>query len=164
MVAAVPAPTEAQIGAFIAAHPNVFDKRRHLMLDQIRFQPDPAVIPKLSIIQPDHTLDAVAAHLDGLGVKYERGPAELDTAQLPTDLVKLIDGLPAGEPFVLPQAGGMMINAITGNELDPPDPAQAREIAIADWRRQQFITLITDRLKALRASAKITYADGFARQ
>lgn len=164
MIAAVPAPTEAQIAAYMTGHSNAFGDRRRLKLDQIRFQPDPAVIPKLGVIQPDHTLDAVAAHLDGLGIKYDRSPAELDTAQLPTDLVKAMDGLPAGEPFVLPQGGIMTINAITGHDAVPLDPAQSREGAIAGWRQQRLTALITDRLKALRASARINYTDGFAPQ
>ena len=164
LIATAPMPTEVQIDAYIAAHPNAFGERRHFKLDQIRLRPDPAVMSKLAMIQADHTLDAVAAHLDGLGIKYDRGTAELDTAQLPTDLVKAIDGLPAGEPFVLPQVAIITVNAITGREAVPIDPALSRAGAIAGWRRQQLVAQIAGRLKAARASAQITYADGFAPQ
>jgi peptidyl-prolyl cis-trans isomerase C len=161
-LAAVPVPTDGDITKFMADHPNAFGNREALQLDQIRFRPTPTDIKKLGVIKDDHNLDAVAAHLTGLGIKFDRVKAGLDTAQVPTELIKEIDGLPAGEPFVLPTNGIITVNAVIGHQAIATDPAQARQGAVGAWRQQQFTKLISDQLKALRDGAKITYQNGFS--
>jgi EpsD family peptidyl-prolyl cis-trans isomerase len=161
-LAAVPVPTDGDIQKFMSEHPNAFGNREALQLDQIRFRPSPNDVKKLAIIQQDHNLDAVAAHLTGLGIKFDRVKAGLDTAQVPTDLIKAINNLPPGEPFVLPTNGIITVNVVIGHQPIPTDQAQARQGAVGAWRQQQFTKLISDQLKAMRDSAKITYQNGFA--
>lgn len=69
---------------------------------------------KLGILEPDHDMEAVIAHLRGLGIAFERSPVVLDLAKLPPDLAKLIKGLPKGEPFVLPTGRTITINVVVG--------------------------------------------------
>jgi EpsD family peptidyl-prolyl cis-trans isomerase len=162
-LAAIPVPNDAQISKFMADHPSAFSNRESLQLDQIRFRPtDQNQLKKLSVIQADHSLDAVAAHLTALGIKFERGKAGIDTAQVPPELVKAINGLPAGEPFVLPNNGMITVNALIGRQAIATDPAQARQGAVGAWRQQQFSKLIADQLKSLRDGAKINYQSGFS--
>ncbi len=161
-LSAVPVPTDADIAKFMADHPNAFSSREILQLDQIRFRPTPAQLKKLSVLQADHTLEAVAAHLTGMGIKFDRVQAGLDTAQVPTDLIKAISALPAGEPFVLPNNGILTVNVVVGHKAVPTDPAQARQGAVGAWRQQKFTQLISDQLKTLRDGAKITYQNGFS--
>jgi peptidyl-prolyl cis-trans isomerase C len=161
-LAAVPVPTDGDIQKFMAEHPNAFGSREALQLDQIRFRPAASDVKKLAIIQQDHSLDAVAAHLTGLGIKFDRVKAGLDTAQVPTDLIKAINALPPGEPFVLPTNGIITVNTVVGHQAIPTDPAQARQGAVGAWRSQQFTKLISDQLKTLKDSAKITYQNGFS--
>jgi len=159
---AVPVPTDSDIQKFMIEHPNAFTSREALQLDQIRFRPGPNDVKKLSIIQGDHNLDAVAAHLTGLGIKFDSVKAGLDTAQVPTDLIKAINKLPAGEPFVLPTNGIITVNVVVGRQSIPTDPTQARQGAVGAWRQQQFTKLIGDQLKTMKDGAKITYQEGFA--
>lgn len=161
-LAVIPVPTDAQISKFMTEHPNVFGNREILQLDQIRFRPGPSDLKKLSAIKSDHNLDTVAQHLNGLGIKFERGKTGLDTAQAPTDLIKAINALPPGEPFVLPTNGIITVNAVIGRQSAPVDPVQARQAAVGAWRQEQFTKLITDQLKQLRDKGKITYQSGFA--
>ena len=161
-LAAVPVPTDGDISKFMSEHPNAFGNRQALQLDQIRFRPNAGDVKKLAVIQQDHNLDAVAAHLTGLGIKFDRVKAGLDTAQVPTDLIKAIDKLPAGEPFVLPTNGIITVNVVVGHQPIPTDAAQARQGAVGAWRQQQFTKLISDQLKTMRDGAKITYQNGFA--
>lgn len=161
-LAAVPVPTDSDIQKFMTQHPNAFSSREVLQLDQIRFRPNPSDVKKLAVIQADHSLDAVAAHLTGLGIKFDRVKAGLDTAQVPTDLVNAIEKLPPGEPFVLPTNGIITVNTVIGHQTVQTDPAQARQGAVGAWRQQQFTKLISDQLKSMRDSAKITYQNGFA--
>jgi len=159
---AVPVPTDGDIQKFMSEHPNAFATRETLQLDQIRFRPNPSDVKKLSVIQADHNLDAVAAHLTGLGIKFDRVKAGLDTAQVPTDLIKAINNLPAGEPFVLPTNGIITVNVVVGHQPIPTDSTQARQGAVGAWRQQQFTKLIGDQLKTMKDGAKITYQNGFA--
>lgn len=161
-LAAVPVPNDADITKFMSEHPNAFANRETLQLDQIRFRANPSDIKKLAIIQQDHNLDAVAAHLTGLGIKFDRVKAGLDTAQVPTAMIKEINNLPAGEPFVLPSNGILTVNVIIGRQSVSTDSAQARQGAVGAWRQQQFAKLIGDQLKTMRDGAKITYQNGFA--
>jgi peptidyl-prolyl cis-trans isomerase C len=160
-LAAVPVPTDGDISKFMSEHPNAFGNREALQLDQIRFRPNPNDVKKLGVIQQDHNLDAVAAHLTGLGIKFDRVKAGLDTAQVPTALIKEIDN-PPGEPFVLPTNGIITVNVVIGRQPIPTDATQARQGAVGAWRQQQFTKLISDQLKTMRDSAKITYQNGFA--
>jgi EpsD family peptidyl-prolyl cis-trans isomerase len=160
--AAVPVPTDADISKFMAAHANAFANRETLQLDQIRFRPTPADVKKLSVIEADHNMDAVATHLAGLGIRFDRVKAGLDTAQVPTEMMKAINALPAGEPFVLPTNGIVTVNAIIGRQPIAGDTAQARQNAVGAWRQEQFNKLIGDQLKSLRDSAKISYQAGFS--
>lgn len=160
-LSAVPVPTEADITKFMADHPNAFGNREQLQLDQIRFQA-PKDTKGLNVLQQDHSLDAIAAHLRQMNIKFDRVQAGLDSAQVPTDLIKAINGLPAGEPFVLPTNGIITVNVLLGRRSVPTDPVQARQAAVGAWRQQKFTSLINDQLKSLKDGAKITYQAGFA--
>lgn len=163
-LAAVPVPTDAEITKFMADHPNAFSNREQIQLDQLRFRPSTQeeFNKALAAIKGDHSLEAVAGHLSGMGIRFDRAQAGLDTAQIPTNLVKEINGLPAGEPFVLPGNGFVTVNAVTGHRSLPTDPGQARQAAVGAWRNEKFTQLIGDQLKQMRASAKINYQNGFA--
>jgi len=161
-LAAVPVPTDADIQKFMSEHPNAFANRESLQLDQLRFRPNPSDVKKLSIIQSDHNLDAVAAHLTSLGIKFDRVKAGLDTAQVPTDMIKSINKLPPGEPFMIPTNGILTVNVVVGRQVIPTDSTQARQAAVGAWRQEQFTKLIGDQLKSMKDSAKITYQNGFA--
>jgi len=159
---AVPVPTDGDIQKFMSEHANAFANREVLQLDQLRFRPRPGDAEKLSVIKNDHSLEAVAAHLTGLGIKFDRVKAGLDTAQVPTEDMKVINNLPAGEPILLQGNNGIVtVNAVIGRQSIPTDQAQARQGAVGAWRQQQFAKLI-GQLKSMKDSAKITYQSGFA--
>ncbi|HWI86031.1 MAG TPA: SurA N-terminal domain-containing protein [Sphingomonas sp.] len=159
-MSAVPVPNDSDIIKFMTDRPNAFAKREQLQLDQIRFR-TPKDIQQIRKLQGDHSLDAVAAHLTSLGIKFERGPNALDTAQVPTEMVNKINELAAGEPFVLPGNGFITVNVIIGRRAIANDPVQARQAAVGAWRQQRFQSLIADQLKTLKSTAKITYQAGF---
>lgn len=159
-LAAVPVPSGNDVSGFMSKHPNAFDGREALTLDQIRF-PTPADVSKLKVLEKDHSLDAVIQTLDGLGIKHERSQVGLDSGGVPTDIMKKIDGLPEGEPFVIPQPGFMTVNVILSRKPLAIDNAKARPAAVAAWRQERFGELLTKQIDALKSGAKITYQNGF---
>jgi EpsD family peptidyl-prolyl cis-trans isomerase len=160
-LAAVPVPTDAQINQFMADHPNVFTQREQLSLDQIRF-PMPKDVSSLKALEGDHSMEAVGAHLTQMGIKFVRGNVGLDTAQAPTQLIKLINSTPPTEPFVIPDRGMITVNLVTGRRPVQIDPQQAKSGAVSAWRQQKFEEMLTQQVSSLKSTAKITYQDGFA--
>ncbi|HWW64861.1 MAG TPA: EpsD family peptidyl-prolyl cis-trans isomerase [Sphingomonadaceae bacterium] len=156
----LPVPTAADISKFMADHPNMFAQRERLTLNQIRFAKpkDDAV---LKALEPTHSLDEVEKVLGEHNIKFDRGHSMLDTATVPQEILKQIAALPAGEPFVVPGPGVVMVSVVTGRTAVPVEEAQAKTIAVNAWREEQFEKAMSDKLKSLRETAKISYQPGF---
>lgn len=154
-------PDAQAINAFIAANPQMFAERAVLSLNQIAFDMprDPSVLQPMT---DDHSLDEVAATLIRLGIPFQRGTGRLDTAQAPKAVMDQINALPAGEPFVLPQAGKAIASVVTAREPAPITGEQARRLAAEAVRRQQMSATFEKQLEQLRAAAKIEYQPGYA--
>lgn len=160
-LALVPVPTSSDIASFMSQHGNVFAAREQLSLDQLRF-PTPADMTKLKALEKDHTLDAVAQTLTGLQIKFDRSQVGLDSGSVPTDIMKKIDSLPAGEPFMVPQPGFITVNVIVSRKPVTIDAEKARPAAVNAWRQQKFAEILSKQVEALKAGAKISYQNGFA--
>ena len=80
----------------------------------------PSDLKTLAAIKDDHDMDAVAAHLTKLGLKFLRGRQVVEVDKWPPELVSAIRKLPTHEPFLLPQEGVIVIRAII-----PPKPGGA---------------------------------------
>ena len=159
-LSAVPVPGPAEIDKYMADHPNAYGKREVLNLDQIRFTP-PANPKPLDALAQDHSIDAVAARLTSLGIQYQRGKANLDTANVPAAVLDQINKLPSSEPFIIPQPGVITANVIVARQAVPIDMTAAKQGATRAWRQQKFGELLESQLSALKAGAKITYQNGF---
>ena len=155
------APDAAAIDKYIADNPTVFAQRTIYKLDRIQF-PMPRDPATLLAIKDDHSMDAVAARLGSLGIKFQRSPGALDSAQLPPAVLSRIMALPPGEPFALPEGGGVTVAVITGSESQPFVGADARPVALERLRVQNLEATLAERLKTARAAARIEYQQGFA--
>lgn len=157
----LPVPDAAAANQFMANNASLFAGRKRYQLDQITFQApnDPALAEKL---KPAKTLAEVETVLKGAGIQYQRGTAQLDTAALPPVIAARIAGLPAGEPFLVPQNGQMVVNVIRSTEAVPVSPQQAQPAAIELLRRQAVEQAMRKQAEDARAKAKITYDNGFA--
>jgi EpsD family peptidyl-prolyl cis-trans isomerase len=160
-LAAVPVPSEAEVKKFMDEHANVFLQREQLVMDQIRFAA-PKDVKSLRALEGDHSMDAVAAHLTQMGIKFERGPAGLDSGQAPTPLIKAMNAAPATEPFVIPSRGIITVNVITARRPIAIDPQQSKSAAVQAWRQQKFEELLNQQVTSFKNAAKITYQKGFA--
>ena len=153
-------PNEAALDKYVADHPSRFADRTLLRLDQIRF-PMPADPTKLRALEADHSMDAVAATLKGLGVDFERVPATLDSSQLPPTVMTRIAALPAGEPFMVPDGGLVSVSVVNGRLPAPLVGAAARPIAVQMIRNEELAKNLEQRFKAKKAAVKIEYQPGF---
>jgi hypothetical protein len=154
-------PSQREIDDFIAANPGMFQRREILTLDQLQFQAptDRAALQRLS---NDHSLDALASSLTSLGIAYARTSTKMDTGSVPTPVMKQIEALPAGEPFIVPIGGKMYASVITGRAPANVTPEESRRRAVEAIRRQNLNSGMQKQLKELRAKAKIKYQPGYA--
>ncbi|HEV2593851.1 MAG TPA: SurA N-terminal domain-containing protein [Sphingomicrobium sp.] len=154
-------PTADQINQFEASHPGDFAAREVWTLSQLVYPlpKDASVIAKLNAAK---SLDEVGQVLTSAGLQFTRGERKLDTAVLPDPIYKQIAKLPQGEPFIANGADKAVASVITQRTPNPTPAEQARPAALALMKREQANQLIQDRVKGLRASAKIEYQPGFA--
>jgi EpsD family peptidyl-prolyl cis-trans isomerase len=158
--AGIKVPDAAAIDKFMTENPQMFAQRTRYALDQLQFDlpPDPE---RLKVLEKDHSLAAVAASLDSLGIKYVRGNSVLDSASTPPALLQQIQKLPAGEPFILPAGGKVYASVITGQQASPTPAEVARPAATEAIRRRDLAEISTKTIKQARDAAKIEYQPGF---
>jgi hypothetical protein len=80
---------------------------------------------------------------------------------LPDPIYKQIAKLPQGEPFIANGADKAVASVISQRTPNPTPAEQARPAALSLMKRDQANQLIQDRVKGLRATAKIEYQPGF---
>lgn len=154
-------PSEPAIDKFMNERPTMFSGRTIYAVDRIQF-PMPADLSTLKQFEPDHTLEAVAARLDRLGIKYAHQPAQFDSASIPPQILERIRSLPAGEPFVIPEGGNVTVAVVTGSKPAPIAGREARPLAVQAMRNQAVMEAVQQRLKTEKAQAEIEYQEGFA--
>lgn len=157
----LPVPDAAAAKQFMASNPSLFAGRKRYQLDQIVFQAanDPTLQAKL---KPAKTLADVETVLKSAGIQYQRGTAQLDTAALPPVIATRIAALPAGEPFIVPQNGRLVVSVIRSSEPVAAPAQQTQPAAIELLRRQGVEQAMRKQVEQARTSAKITYDAGFA--
>jgi peptidyl-prolyl cis-trans isomerase C len=153
-------PTPEQVSQFEASHPEIF-KHEVWTLDQLIFPlpKDPGLKAKLSAAK---SLDEIAQALTAAGVQFTKGTKQVDTALFPHQIYTQIAGLSPGEPFLAPGPDKEVANVIAARQPGAPVPDdKARQLALTAMRREQANQFVDDRVKALKATAKIQYQPGF---
>lgn len=156
----IPVPTAAEIDKYIASHPMVFGSRTRYKLDQIRFEM-PADSSKLKALEADHSMDAIIARLDSMGIKFQRGNSALDSGSVVPAALKQVTSLPPGEPFITPAGRQIAVSVITGTEPLAVPQAQFRPLAVQALRNENLNKIGETRLKEARAKGTIEYQAGY---
>jgi len=154
-------PTPAEISQFEASHPEAFAGREIWSLTQIVY-PRPKDATVLAKLNSAKSLDEVAKDLTAAGIQYTRADRKVDTAMFPYSLYKQIAQLPAGEPFIANGPDKSVASVISSKAPNATPSDQAGQIALTMMQRERTNQAIQDRVKSLRASAKIEYQPGFA--
>jgi EpsD family peptidyl-prolyl cis-trans isomerase len=153
-------PSANEIATFEAAHPQMFANREMWTLDQIIYPlpKDAAVMAKLNASK---TIDEVAQILTAGGIQFTRGSRQIDTALFPDQIYQKILHVAPGEPFLASGPDKGVANVIKAREPAPLSADQARAVALNAMRKGQVDQIVQDRVKELRAKAKIEYQPGF---
>jgi EpsD family peptidyl-prolyl cis-trans isomerase len=158
---ALKVPDQQEIDKFIGDNPLMFAERKILTIDRIQFAL-PEKVDQLKALENDHSMDAVAARLQQMGIQFRRDTPQVDAASLGQQRMAQIRALPAGEPFVVPENGVVTVGVIVGERPEPVSASDARPLAVQALRKQKLTETVQQRLKQGRAAAKIDYQEGFA--
>lgn len=154
-------PSPDQISSYETAHPQMFAGREIWTLSQIVY-PQPKNAAVIAKLQAAKTLDEVAQALTSNRIQFTRNSRKLDTAVFPNSLYAQVAHLPQGEPFIAPGPDKAVASVVTAREPSPTPADQASALAANMIRREQMSKIVQDRVKNLRAAAKIDYQPGFA--
>lgn len=154
-------PDQRAIDAYVQQNPGIFAGRTIFTLDRIQF-PLPSDVNSLRALENDSSMAEVAATLDSLGIRYQRGPAQMDSAQLGEERLAQIRRLPAGEPFITPEGGMVTVAVITDTAAQPIGGDGARPVALQAIRNADVEKALLSRLQQAKQTAEIKYQPGFA--
>ncbi len=153
-------PDAAALDRFISTHPTAFGGRKRYKLDQLLIDV-PADPKRLKELESAHTLAEVATRLTAMGIAFQRGTGQFDSASVAPQVLQRIEALPAGEPFIVPNGNKLVINSITGSEPVSLSTEQARQVAAQAMRNEELNKIGESRLKEAKAKAKIEFQTGF---
>jgi len=153
-------PSADEIAKFEAGRPGMFAKHEIWTLQQVNYPlpKDPAVTAKLAAAK---SLDELAQALTAAGIQFTRSTKQFDTALLSPELYAQLGNLAPGEPFIAPGPGKAVANVISARQPLPFSADQSRQLALSQLKRDQANQLVTQRVKDLKAKAKITFQPGF---
>ncbi|MBN8808853.1 MAG: EpsD family peptidyl-prolyl cis-trans isomerase [Sphingomonas sp.] len=154
-------PATGDVDKFISDNSNMFAGRTIFAVDQLQFD-TPKRDDYVKELTNAHTMEAVIAVLDKLGIKYQRQNTQVDSAMVPPQMLTQITKLPAGEPFVVPTPGKITVSVITGTKPAPLAGDVARPLAANAVRNNELGKALQQRLTAERGKAQIQYQPGFS--
>ncbi|MCL6730114.1 SurA N-terminal domain-containing protein [Sphingomonas sp. SE220] len=160
MMSKVKPPTRQEAENFIKQNPGIFNNRKLMILEQIRFL-QPSNANDVKFIEQAKSLDEVADLLKQAAIRFERVPTVFDTTSVSRTLADRIDNLPPGEVFII--SNGQMVLANVIREKQPAAiPEEARiQYASQLLQQQRFAKSIESQVAGLKKSAKITYQPGY---
>ena len=153
-------PSADEIAKYEAGRPEIFSNREIWTLNQLVYPlpKDKSVVAKLAAAK---TLDEVGQVLSASHIQFTRSTKKIDSAMFPHPIYAQIAALQPGEPFIASSTDKSVASSITAREPAPLTADQARSVALNAIRREQVEKVVEDRVKSLRASAKIEYQPGF---
>ena len=153
-------PSAAEIAKFEAARPGTFANREIWSLQQFIYPlpKDAALNAKIAAAK---SLDEVAQALTAAGIQYTKATKQFDSAALPPNLYVQLAHIAQGEPFIVPGPDKAVASVITSRQPAPLNADQQRQLALAQMKREQVNQLLGQRVKDLKAKAKIEYGAGF---
>jgi EpsD family peptidyl-prolyl cis-trans isomerase len=153
----VAAPTDAEINAFISAHPDLFAKRKIYTLDQIKFRA-PDDLAGLKAYSPLKSMREIEQKLIEDRTPYDHANASLDVLTADVDVAAAIAKLPSDEVFLIPKNGVIYANHVLTGTVQPFEGPRARSYATVALQNAAIekatVAAIGDKIKVARATVR----------
>ncbi len=154
-------PDTNEVKKYLTDNPGKFSERTAYLVDQISFD-FPGDQKVLKELEAAKTLADVEEVLTRLKISYQKGKNSMDSGSIPTPVLKQILALPAGEPFIIPMQGKVVVSVITGSKPVPTSEQDAAPMAAQSMRAENLGKILRARLDEAKAKAHISYQDGLA--
>lgn len=161
-IEAVPNPTPAEVKAYVAARPDMFERRTGYLIDQLMVL-QPPTNQVFADLKPTKTLEEAEAVLKRHEMLFRRVIVPMDSLRSNPTLAATVAKLPRGEPFIIPGAGAFTVNRVREAQLKPVTGQQAEAIARQMIRAERMTKALRDRLTTLHRE-QVVYGPAFARK
>ena len=112
-------------------------------------------------IEKAATFDDVRQVFSAAKVQVQPAKVAWDSAALPAELVRQLNALPDGKPFVISQENGIFAAVIRQKQRQELSPEEVRQLAEAAVGQESAMRILNDWLGGARSAAEITYQKGY---
>ena len=121
--------SNSDVDAYIQAHPEKFARRQVFQIEQASFAPQKDMDSLAAATKDFKTMDQVEAKLKDLGIKYSRGPASLDGAALPAEMLKPLEARKPDDIFFIRSRTNASFFKVLSADQAPLSGEQADQFA-----------------------------------
>lgn len=163
LTANVAAPTEAEIDAYHAKHPELFAERRIYRLQEISVQvtPDNVEAVKAQLAQT-RSLNDFSEWLKARNIPARAAQTTKAAEQLPLEILPRLHALKNGQALTLNAPGALNILVVVDSQTQPISKEQARPVIERFLLNSKKRETAEASLKALREKAQIEYLGDYA--
>ena len=159
----LPKPSDAEIGAFINKHPELFSERRVYRLQEIGIQDALGKADQIRAqLNASKNLQEFAQWLKAQNFKFKAGQAERSAEQLPSPLATQLLNVKPGQAIIANNNGTLVVMLVAAVAAQPLSEEQAKPVAARILTTQKQREVAEQELKELRDAAKIEYLGTFA--
>ncbi len=152
-------PSDAEIAAFYAAHPELFAERRIYSLQELQIQLPAARFDELQgRVARAVGVGEVTAWLAQEGIPFQIANAVKPAEQLPLDSLKGLAGMQDGQMALSPTEAGALLVHLVASRRQPVDEAGARPMIGRYLTNARKVALAKAEMERLRDGARIEYA------
>jgi len=123
-----------EVADYIQGHPKKFEHRELFQVDQISFVAPKDVEALAAATKDFKSLDQVVAKLNEMNIKFSRGPATLDSATMPPEMLKVLDARKPDDIYFIRSRGGASFFKVTSVDQKPLTGEQANNFARREVR------------------------------
>jgi len=153
-------PSEAEVEKFYEDNPVMFAQRKLFDTRELTIATRDLSAELVQKMEAARSLDEVERWLDAHGVKYVPAQAIRNSAELPPQLVEMLEKIPTGKPFTVRQGEQSQLAVLQDVRSSPLTLAMARP------RIEQYLQLQKSReageaeIARLRTESKVEYLNG----
>ncbi|MDB5807556.1 MAG: hypothetical protein JWN73_4878 [Betaproteobacteria bacterium] len=162
VVAALPAPTDEEVGHYYEEHPLLYAQRRYYILREIAMPLKAAPLDALRALSGKASIEQIAAWLRAQGMTYSASASQRPAEDIPAEVLDTVSRMRRGTTAVVATAGGVFVVHLVESR-DAPLSAETAAPRIRNLIAEERarVAVVRD-IAQIRESARIEYRNEFA--
>jgi EpsD family peptidyl-prolyl cis-trans isomerase len=161
--AKAPKPAASEVDAFYNTHPELFSQRKVYRLQEIAAQAPKEKHAEIEAsLKSIKGINEVAAWFKANGYPFSANANVKSAEQLPTQLLKQLQGISVGDFLVVTSDRGVNVVHIADAKLEAVDRVKAKPVIEQYFLNQNKATLAKKEMDALNEKAKIEFLGEFS--